>query len=1010
MTTLTMKTFTGILTAAALLTLNFQLITNNSFAQSGLTCNTAIPLTPADTCSYQTYITNGQYFWIKFKALSQWVNISVITVKWGINAPHIHNVTLLGGTCSNPVYIADDELPFIDYADNLQIDLNASGLMVDSTYYIRIARPPTTTPDCDKPTCRAASYTNPSAFNICIENVYVIIPLDRFLEPPLTGNAYQVNRGQLIDVNGNPTPYIKMYTTHSNPAVYIADTFTAFVFAKMDTVAASLDTLHRIDMKLEGAKSNLRTFKTENAPGITNHFLAHIPKGITGNKSYYRAVNNDVYEKIDMQTYSNSNGIKFYFIVHPGGNADDIIMKFSGANAVNVTADGGLEILSSIGKIKFDPGHAYQVNPGGNIVPMPWQAQFIALGNNRVKFDIRNYPANMPLFIQVDRGHTISTPLTTNLEWSTYWGASGTSSSFDDIVSDNNGNIYVSAYANAPIFPISPTLTIQNLSGYYDILFLNINPICVAQFATYIGGSLDDRATSIAIDDSNNIYIAGYTISIDFPIVIEGTSYVDSINDSSLTYYDMFYLKLNNNGQLLHSTLFGDSSLEQALDITIDNQNNLYLIGRGDTTTPRVIQTGADNFTYGKCFIVKFDNSRNIVWATPFTGVTTEIQSESIRHAVTDASNNLYIIGDFALFSKQSYFYVVKFNSQNQIQWIKYFLGGPSGSVIGSYAGDITVDADNNIFITGATTKDSNYIQFVKPNVLAYFNNNKICNGYPCDPDGYIAKLDPNGNILWGTLFGGWHGDQGVSIRVDDNGYVYLYGRTFSGINPNYSFSNTIPFPQSDPPGAFVLHEKSLDGSSPNNLLEEDPFFSIFSPSLRLIYTSLWGGAGIDNPKSITVSNNNYLYIIGNTASNTGYTNPALRVLIPTQEFDVTPGSEDYFQPIDDDLPFDAYIARFNLFPILSLNIQENYFDNFSVFLYPNPSKGENIMITFNQYINNPKVIVHDVLGKIIFTESYKNSINHLFLDDLTYLSQGIFILKIESENQNYVTRFSIIK
>jgi Beta-propeller repeat. len=38
-------------------------------------------------------------------------------------------------------------------------------------------------------------------------------------------------------------------------------------------------------------------------------------------------------------------------------------------------------------------------------------------------------------------------------------------------------------------------------------------------FSTFLGGTKDDMATDIALDQDNNIYITGKTDSIDFPMI-----------------------------------------------------------------------------------------------------------------------------------------------------------------------------------------------------------------------------------------------------------------------------------------------------------------------------------------------------------------------------------------------------------------------------------------------------------------------------------------------------------
>jgi hypothetical protein len=254
------------------LTLFLALFISLTVLKAQQTCVTAVNIVPTATCNYSTHTTTGTDYWFKFSATSPTVNISLVTVKFDLNATHIHNLALYSGSCSNPILVADDELPFVEDAKELAIDLNASGLIVGQTYFLKATRLATNT-ICDKGTCTANGSTDPTVFDICVQDIDVIIPLDFGLEAPSISHSYTTNRGQLVDTDGNLRPEIKLYNDRMNPSVFIAENKISYVFAKIDTNIVTPDTLHRVDMTLVGSNSNIRPFKTEQTLGYLNFFF-----------------------------------------------------------------------------------------------------------------------------------------------------------------------------------------------------------------------------------------------------------------------------------------------------------------------------------------------------------------------------------------------------------------------------------------------------------------------------------------------------------------------------------------------------------------------------------------------------------------------------------------------------------------------------------------------------------------------------------------------------------------
>jgi hypothetical protein len=120
-------------------------------------------------------------------------------------------------------------------------------------------------------------------------------------------------------------------------------------------------------------------------------------------------------------------------------------------------------------------------------------------------------------------------------------------------------------------------------------------------YSTYLGGSERDYPISVAIDESGKAYITGWTDSRDFP----------STPKSDYSYFldqQGFFSVLSEAGtHLLCSTLFGGSSNDQPLSISLDTTENPFIAGTTASSDFPVV-SGYNN-TYGgggDGFLIRF--------------------------------------------------------------------------------------------------------------------------------------------------------------------------------------------------------------------------------------------------------------------------------------------------------------------------------------------------------------------------------------------------------------------
>jgi len=110
---------------------------------------------------------------------------------------------------------------------------------------------------------------------------------------------------------------------------------------------------------------------------------------------------------------------------------------------------------------------------------------------------------------------------------------------------------------------------------------LVIDPLLASTFLGGVGDGIvvvRDYASSISIDSSGNVYVAGYTSSSDFPVTTDAY-------DTTYNSDDVFVSKLDSSlKNLLASTFLGGSGSElgcypMSMAMSIDSSGNVYVVG-----------------------------------------------------------------------------------------------------------------------------------------------------------------------------------------------------------------------------------------------------------------------------------------------------------------------------------------------------------------------------------------------------------------------------------------------
>ncbi|MGQ9603300.1 MAG: SBBP repeat-containing protein [bacterium] len=257
-----------------------------------------------------------------------------------------------------------------------------------------------------------------------------------------------------------------------------------------------------------------------------------------------------------------------------------------------------------------------------------------------------------------------------------------------------------------------------------------------------------DEATAIALDQSGNVYITGWSWSWE-------------------TSWDYTTIKLGADGiQQWISHYNGCSNgWDFARDIAVDSQGNTYVTGSSECEG-----TGFDYAT------IKYDSDGNQVWVARYDG-----QGNGDDHAIVmdlDRFGNPHVTGWTEGRGTGTDYTTIKYDAEGGQLWIAHHSGPGNGN---DHAFDIAVDDDGNVFVTG---------EILVPRY-------SLPQGFGYDYDFCTVKYNAIGEIQWAPGYdkGNGSNDCASAIAVDNSGNIYVTG--WSAFN-SACFYTTIKYYDSD--------------------------------------------------------------------------------------------------------------------------------------------------------------------------------------------------------------------
>jgi gliding motility-associated-like protein len=208
-----------------------------------------------------------------------------------------------------------------------------------------------------------------------------------------------------------------------------------------------------------------------------------------------------------------------------------------------------------------------------------------------------------------------------------------------DIITDASGEVYIATTTRSTNFPVSSNAYKNTLGGANDAVYLHLPAsLSTINYATYIGGSGDDAAYSVKLQDTL-VYIGGGTASagITWPSPSFQANYGGGSADGFICAFD------KRDGTLKYGTYYGSNNYDQVYFIETDILGRIYGTGQTSGTIARTPGTyGKDNT---KQFIVCMKPSADSIWfRTNFGNRTTEPELSPSAFMV-DNCFNIYFSG-----------------------------------------------------------------------------------------------------------------------------------------------------------------------------------------------------------------------------------------------------------------------------------------------------------------------------------------------------------------------------
>ncbi|XPS89205.1 uncharacterized protein Dvar_72240 [Desulfosarcina variabilis str. Montpellier] len=676
-----------------------------------------------------------------------------------------------------------------------------------------------------------------------------------FLTTIASGAVSKKNEAEVITkVNRIKIPFVENKgQLEDSKTLFYSNTFIGRVSVNKDaSIGYELGTSsgdkekqhHSIREKLGGALKPLPSGE-QKAFAKVSHFRGKDPAKWGRDLSTFNTVDmGEIYKGIRLNLQAHGNNVEKIFHVQPGADPQSIQLTVEGADALQLTPQGELEVTAGTRSMRFTRPVAYQHIEGKK---KPVDVAY-AVSKKSYGFQVAAYDRTKELIID---------PLITAV----FQGTTDECTMPKCMAADSQGNIYVAGHSAKQLVVFKFDSRLETLLGS-------------ALFSDSGTWSRDGNPSvyDIAIDSQDAVYLVGGTEDENFPVT-EG-SFDTALQRGDDYYFDAdgFIIKYNADlNTILASTFIGEDGGDVAFGLAIDANDDVYVVGgtknpvnsasaaEDDTpfpTTPGAYDTSPGQYCKTKAFIARLDSGLQTLQASTLLGSNGEENgndwyvNDSAFDVVIDADGNIVVAGrtrsaDFpvtdncadASFQGESEAFAAKFDPNLQQLLASTFLGGANEEK----ANVLAIDANNEIVVAG-WTKSSDF-----PVVQGNYDTS-----YSVYEDGFVSRLNSDLTAISASTFIGGSGtDQVSDMVIQDDGTVFLCGGTGS----------------SDFPVTEDCHDGAFNGGNTDDFYEGDGFLTIMDQALTTLIGSTYLGGNSHDHAAAILANNDDILVAGETWS-----------------------------------------------------------------------------------------------------------------------------------------------